>query len=235
MVVSVDGPGVRLYVLRHGEPAQRDVFYGHYDMALSPRGLSQARAQAERLGDIPFVAIYSSDLQRAYRGAQLLAERRGLSVRVEPGLREMGLGALEAMPYVEARERYPEWVGLSYRQMLDVRMPGGGESVRDLSVRVYASVERLAAEHARPATNGRWPPVLLYGHNTVARILLARAAGAGVRGYTRFIQRYGAINRIDLPIDRADADGTPDHRIDWDAASIGYTNRDPLASVQPER
>ncbi|MEM9459337.1 MAG: hypothetical protein AAGF11_34480 [Myxococcota bacterium] len=37
------------------------------------------------------------------------------------------------------------------------------------------------------------------------------------------------------PIDRADAEGTLAHRIDWDVASIGYLHRDPLASVQSER
>lgn len=229
MVVSE--AGVRLYVLRHGEPARRDLFYGHYDIGLSDRGLEQARAQAERLGEIPFVAIYSSDLQRAHQGAALVAERRGLAVRIDPELREMSLGALEAMPHAEARERYPQWAGRSYFDMLDARMPQGGESVRDLSERVLASVERVAAEHAAVASEGRWPPVLLYVHNTVARVVLAVAAGAGVAGYTRFEQRYGAINRVDVPVSRSGRAGELGNRVDWPRASIGYTNRDPLAST----
>lgn len=224
--------GLRLYVLRHGEPERRDVFYGHHDIALSGRGMAQARAQAECLDRVPLVAIYSSDLRRALCGAQLLAQRRGLRVQVEPDLREMGLGALEALSYEEAVRRHPQWAGLSYQDMLDTRLPEGGESVRDLSVRVLASVERLAAEHAAPAATGRWPAVLLYAHNTVARVLLALAAGAGVAGYTRFVQRYGAINRIDVPMRPEGGDGEPADRIDWDAACIGYSNRDPLASAQ---
>jgi broad specificity phosphatase PhoE len=232
VVVKTPGVGLRLYVLRHGEPERRDMFYGHYDIGLSPRGVEQARAQAERLREVPLQAIYSSDLQRAQRGAALVAEGRELRVRIDSDLREMSLGVLEAMPHAEAMERYPQWAGRSYLDMLDVRMPDGGESVRDLSHRVLASVERLALEHAGPATCGHWPTVLMVAHNTVARVLLAMAAGSGVGGYRRFIQRYGAINRIDVPMHDG---GQMAGSIDWAAASIGYTNRDPLASVHSER
>jgi len=223
--------GLRLYVLRHGEPAHLDLFYGHHDIDLSERGLEQAHAQAERLGRIPFTAIYSSDLRRAHRGALLVAERCGVPVTIDPDLREMCLGALEAMPHSEAMQRYPQWAGRSYLDMLDARMPGGGESVRDCSTRVFASIERVAAAHAGLGDQGRWPTVLVYVHNTVARVLLARAAGAGVAGYTRFVQRYGAINRIEVPVGRASADGERGDSIDWERATIGYTNRDPLTSV----
>lgn len=223
--------GLRLYVLRHGEPERRDLFYGHHDLGLSPLGLEQARAQASRLATVPFVAIYSSDLARARSGAQRVAEPCGLPLRLEPDLREMAMGELEGMAHVEALRRHPEWAGRSYLEMLDVRIPGGGESVRDVSQRALACVERIAGAHAGPPTAGRWPPVLVYTHNTVGRILLARAAGAGVAGYRAFLQRYGAMNRIDVPV-RADASAhEAGERIDWGAASIGYTNRDPLAAT----
>lgn len=230
-----EGSGLRLYVLRHGEPERRDLFYGHYDIDLSPRGLEQAQAQAQQLGRIPFSAIYSSDLRRAHRGATLVAERCGVSVTIDPDLREMSLGALEAMPHAEAMQRYPEWAGRSYLDMLDARMPEGGESVRDCATRVFASLERIAAAHAGVREQRRWPTVLVYVHNTVARVLLARAAGAGVAGYTRFDQRYGAINRLDVPVVGSRADGERGDSIDWQRASIGYANRDPLASARQER
>ena len=157
-----------------------------------------------------------------------MAERRGLGVRIETDLREMSLGELEGMPHLEAKERYPEWAGRSYFDMLDARMPGGGESVRDLSVRVLACLERIAAEHADVAEAGRWPTVLVYAHNTVARVLLAQAAGVGVSGYPRFLQRYGAINRLEIPVAEEASDGGAGG-IQWDRATIAYCNRDPLA------
>ncbi len=233
--------GLRLYVLRHGEPERRDLFYGHYDLRLSAHGLEQARAQAEQLSVVPFVAIYSSDLMRARVGAQLIAERCGISLRVEPDLREMSMGELEGVAHSDALERYPQWARRSYLEMLDVRMPGGGESVRDLSQRALACVERIAVAHAGPASEGRWPTVLVYAHNTVGRVLLARAAGGTVAGYRAFVQRYGAMNRIDVPVHAEGNGGGSEggneaqrgnerERIDWSRAAIGYSNRDPLAA-----
>lgn len=228
MVVERKTAGLRLYVLRHGEPARRDLFYGVHDIDLSERGLAQARGQAECLGEVPFAAIYSSDLMRASKGAALIAERCGVQVQIEPDLREMHLGQLEAMPHAEAMERYPSWAGRSYFEMLDARMPGGGESVRDLAQRVLPCLDRIAQAQAGPSVHGRWPTVVVYAHNTVARVLLAEAAGVGVSGYPKFTQRYGAINRIDAPVDAAGA-------VDWSGATIVYSNRDPLASTVSRR
>ncbi len=235
MVVKAGSPGIRLYVLRHGEPERLDLFYGHHDIALSPKGQRQAQGQARCLGDIPFVAIYSSDSQRAIYGARLIAARRELDIRVRPQLREMSLGSLEAVPHAEAMRRAPQWASRPYFDMLDARMPGGGESVRDLAERVLPTVEGIARAHAAEPTAGRWPTVLIYAHNTVARVVLAQAAGVGVRGYPRFSQRYGAINRIDIGVDpqRVESDDGP--FLDWDHAQIGYTNRDPLAPSALER
>ena len=186
---------LRIYVLRHGEPADTGMFYGHHDVALSDRGRRQVVEQVAALERERIDAIYASDLVRAQDGARALAQPRGLEVRIEPALREMHLGQLECLSHTEAARRHPELAGRSYLDMLDFRMPGGGESVRDLAARVYRSVDAIVREHCEPAAR----TILLYAHNTVNRVLLARAAGLGAPGYGRFAQRYGAINRIDLP------------------------------------
>lgn len=187
---------LRIYVLRHGEPADTGMFYGHHDVDLSERGHEQIAAQVRALSGENIDAIYASDLGRARFGALALAEARGLEVCIEPDLREMHLGHLECLPHTEAARRYPELASRSYMDMLDFRMPGGGESVRDLAERVYRRVDAIVDAHrGAPART-----VLLYAHNTVNRVLLSRAVGLGAGGYGRFAQQYGAINRIDLPL-----------------------------------
>lgn len=62
-----------LYLVRHGE--QQDAEYGVHDGPLSPRGVRQARAIAERLGGIPFTGAWTSPLQRAQETARILTER----------------------------------------------------------------------------------------------------------------------------------------------------------------
>ena len=208
------GAAVRLYLLRHGEPERRDLFYGHHDVGLSERGREQARSQAAALTGSGIVAVYASDLTRASWGAQQVAEPHGLSPTTSAALREMHLGRLENVPYAEAFERFPEVAMRSYRDMLEFRMPDGGESVRDVAARVVPFVEQIAVRHADTSR----PGVVVYAHNTVTRLLLGQAAGLGPAGYVAFRQRYGAINRVDLSV-RDDA-------VQWDRATIAYANRD---------
>ncbi|TPW76519.1 histidine phosphatase family protein [Schumannella soli] len=70
-----------LYLVRHGE--QRDAEFGLPDGPLSPRGVRQARAIAERLGGVPFDAAYTSPLQRAQETAKIMTERLP-SLEAEP-------------------------------------------------------------------------------------------------------------------------------------------------------
>lgn len=190
---------LRLYLLRHGEPELLDGFYGHEDVALSPRGRTQAAAQARALADLPLQAIYCSDLQRTGAGAALLAATAGRPAPVALlALREMHLGVLERVRFVDAKVRHPELTARRYEDMLDFRMPGGGESVQDVATRVLPCVAELIARHARTSPEGQPPAIALVAHNTVNRILLACATGLGPTGYIRFDQSLGAINRVDL-------------------------------------
>ena len=62
-----------LYLVRHGE--QQDAQYGLPDGPLSPRGIRQAQAIAERLGGVPFTGAWTSPLQRAQETARIMTER----------------------------------------------------------------------------------------------------------------------------------------------------------------
>ena len=62
-----------LYLVRHGE--QQDAEYGLPDGPLSPRGVRQAHAIAERLGGVPFSGAWTSPLTRAQETARIMTER----------------------------------------------------------------------------------------------------------------------------------------------------------------
>lgn len=210
-----------LYLLRHGEPDLHGGFYGHADVPLSARGRAQAEAQARALAGRELVALYSSDLARAVDGAALLA-RPGLVPEALSALREMHLGVLERLTFVDAMARHPELAGRSYEDMLEFRMPEGGESVGDVAARVLPCVAEIVARHARAGSpKGQVPAVAIVAHNTVLRILLACAAGLGAAGYYRFEQALGTIDRVDIGDDWASDV--------WRAARIVVSN------WQPER
>ncbi|MEU6733322.1 bifunctional RNase H/acid phosphatase [Streptomyces physcomitrii] len=169
------GTPTTFVLLRHGEtaltPQKRFSGSGGSDPALSAAGREQARRAAAALAARGTVqAVVSSPLARCRETAQAAADRLGLPVTVEEGLRETDFGAWEGLTFGEVQARHPEdlaaWLGSP-----GAEPTGGGESFEAVAVRVEAARQRLLAAHA-----GR--TVLLVSHVTPIKTLVRLALGA---------------------------------------------------------
>ena len=102
-----------LLLVRHGETDWNadGRLQGQTDRPLSDFGRRQARQLADELADEELEAIYSSDLSRARETAEIVGERLGLPVVLDPDLREKDWGTWEGLTAVE-RDRV-EFVGES--------------------------------------------------------------------------------------------------------------------------
>ena len=102
-----------LLLVRHGETDWNadGRLQGHTDRPLSEFGRLQAQRLAEELEGEQLEAIYSSDLARARETAEIVSERLGLPVELNPDLREKDWGNWEGLIAVE-RDRV-EFVGES--------------------------------------------------------------------------------------------------------------------------
>ncbi len=148
-------PGAaELLVVRHGESAPAfegeafPLMDGHGDPPLAEEGHEQAERVADRLvaSGERIAAIYVTSLQRTHQTAAPLAERLGLTPRVERDLREVFLGeweggelrrkVIDADPIAVAMFELGRW---------DV-IPGA-EPDDDFRDRVRAGIERIAAAH----------------------------------------------------------------------------------------
>lgn len=134
--------------VRHGETAwnRESRIQGHLDIPLSPLGLAQAQRLAQALAGEPLDAIYASDLGRARRTAAAVAERVGLPVQEDAGLRERGFGCFEGLSWSEIESRWPEQALRWKRRDPDFGAEGG-ERLRDFYARAVGTVERLAQAH----------------------------------------------------------------------------------------
>ncbi|MFJ8213210.1 bifunctional RNase H/acid phosphatase [Streptomyces sp. NPDC096033] len=169
------GAPATFVLLRHGEtaltPQKRFSGSGGTDPELSPAGRRQAAAVAEALAARGTVqAVVSSPLRRCRETAQAVADRLGLPVTVEEGLRETDFGAWEGLTFAEVRERFPD----DLQAWLDspkAAPTGGGESFAAVTRRVSATRDRLLSAYA-----GR--TVLLVTHVTPVKTLVRLALGA---------------------------------------------------------
>lgn len=140
---------MEIYLVRHGETVwnTQQRYQGATDVPLSERGVWQAQRLADWFEQIPLVAVYASDLSRAFQTAEIIARPHNLKVELLPEFREMSFGEWEGLTASEIESKY----GLSfYCRWLEnpeaVSIPGA-ESLRSLLKRTLAGIDRIAKRH----------------------------------------------------------------------------------------
>jgi 2,3-bisphosphoglycerate-dependent phosphoglycerate mutase len=180
----------RLILIRHGETAWNRAtrIQGHTDIPLSPLGLAQAERLAEALADEPLAAIYASDLSRARQTAEAVARARGLSVRLDPDLRERAFGRFEGLSWDEIARDYPEDAARWRRRDPDFAV-GGGESLNVFSARCLQAARRSAAAHPGQS-------IALVAHGGVLDCLYRAATRAALEAPRSWQLGNASINRL---------------------------------------
>jgi|SRR5690625_1116498 len=130
----------RIVLWRHGrtEYNLQGRFQGQIDIPLDDVGRSQADSAATHLALEEPAAIISSDLSRAHQTAEALAQRVGLEVEVDEGLREINAGAWEGLTRPEILADWPDDYH-AWRRGEFIRV-GGGETRPELAERVAAAI-----------------------------------------------------------------------------------------------
>lgn len=86
-----------LYLVRHGETEwnKKGIIQGKSDIPLNSNGIKQAGNLAEKLKNLKFDKIYSSDLQRAGKTAEIIAANRDITIITDRAIRERDFGRFE--------------------------------------------------------------------------------------------------------------------------------------------
>lgn len=181
----------KVYLMRHGEVANHGEkrYNGHIDVDITENGVQQMYRLAGLLEGKNIVAIYSSDLLRSAKGAEIISRRIGKSYTPLRELRERSLGAWEGLTAEEINMRFPDEYLLWRADLLNYRPPGG-ECLLDVRNRILPVFRNLVLSHP-----GQDIAMLLHGG--VNRVILADALGLDVRNLFRVDQAYGALNVID--------------------------------------
>jgi broad specificity phosphatase PhoE len=121
-----------LLLVRHGETDwnAEGKLQGHTDRPLNEYGRRQAQTLADRLAGESIDAVYASDLSRARETAEIVGEKLGLTVAVDPDLREKNWG---------------NWEGLTSDERLHIAYEG--ETSEDHRERTLRAVQRIVERH----------------------------------------------------------------------------------------
>jgi len=157
---------------------------------LSQSGIDQAQKLGLALKDMDIGAIYSSPLKRALDTAQAIASHHGLEVRIEPALKEMEVGELEGVPIAELGTSFSKYM-VEWRQGGGTAKLPGGESLVDLSDRVWAAVQSMIE-------GDKHGNVVLVSHYFVTVAIICRALGMPVTQIGRVRVHNASISTLDF-------------------------------------
>jgi len=134
-------------LVRHGETEWnvQHRIQGQGDSALTEAGERQAELLGDRLAGTHIDAVYSSDLTRALRTAEAIAERHALRPILDRGLRERGFGRWEGLTLDQAREDDAEALDMWQNDLENFRPPGA-ESSNDMRRRACDALQRILAD-----------------------------------------------------------------------------------------
>lgn len=179
-------------LVRHGETTWNleGRRQGQSDSPLTARGLAQACAIAARLaaGPAQAVALYSSDLPRAWRTAAEISATCGLPVVGDERLREKSFGVIEGLTQAEVEARYPQVAACLMEKRPDYAPPGG-ESLAAAQQRGINALADLAQRHA----GGR---VIVVSHGALLGMFLRHVLGLALTAPRRFTLENGSLSFV---------------------------------------
>ena len=134
---------IRLILVRHGltQWNEEKRYLGDSDIPLNQNGKQQAVALMHALKKERFDQIFASNLKRAFETATIIKNDREVSLISDVRLRELNLGALEGLTFLEAKIKYPDMLS-TWLENYD-KPPDGGELFSSLAERVSSFLDDL--------------------------------------------------------------------------------------------
>ena len=220
----------KIYLIRHGETegAETKRYKGHIDVPLSSNGIEQIRrvagyisSEVRKFGSSEVTpalprfrasalsGVYCSDLSRAVKSAEIIAEPHGLKPIIMPELRERNFGLWEGMSFDEIREKWPDAFNAWAANPLEFS-PMNGEStvdVRDRAVDAFNGIIQKSSSCPESSSglnrlnglNGlNDVSIAIVSHGGINRVILCHLLGIPLENIFRVEQDYGCLNIIEM-------------------------------------
>lgn len=185
----------KLYLIRHGETegAEKKRYKGHIDVPLSDNGIMQVKAMSGYVaqnGGKAIKAVYTSDLGRAVKSAEIIAEPLGLKPVIVKGLRERSFGRWEGMSFDEIADKYPDEFKAWADNPLEFS-PMEGESTIEIRDRAMQAFNRLIDKH-------RGEDIAVVAHGGINRVIICELLRIPLENIFRIEQDFAAMNLIEF-------------------------------------
>lgn len=179
---------VTIILLRHGETAYNangNQYCGRTDIALTAKGIDQAKRMQHLLEGYRFDAVCCSPLMRARQTAEI-ASGAVHDLQLDNRLMEIDFGLWEGKPASEFIDEDPQTWENWLQSPEDYAAGKIGETGRQVIDRVKSFYDDILERY-----DGK--TVLIVGHNGINRLFLAYQLGMPLANYRRIVQENAAL------------------------------------------
>lgn len=134
------------YLTRHGQTEwnEKKILQGQLDSALTELGINQAKDLAQKLRNIEFDLVFSSDLLRAKRTAEIVTLERNLEIKTSKLLRERHFGHLQGSRESKSSDWDKAYTKLTDKQKFTYKLTPKIESDEELVERLFQFIRETA-------------------------------------------------------------------------------------------
>lgn len=169
------------YIVRHAqsEANKKGLRGGQTDFAISEEGILEAKERAKDLSSISFDAVFSSDLVRAQKTAEIIALRNKLIVETTKILRERAWGSkLEGLTVEETEKYMGNFESMSKEERYKIKLFEDMESDEEVISRFFTFLRETAI--AYPGKT-----VLVVSHGNIMRTALVHLGMGTIQEFNR--------------------------------------------------
>lgn len=137
-----------LYLVRHGvtQSNKEKIYVGWGEEKLVEEGVMQAEQVGEKMRGWGISGVYASPIKRAIQTAQILNRYVKKELKIEPGLKEIKMGAWEGLSEKEIIAKYPAEHALWLKKPAELKLEGR-ETLLDVQQRAVRAVNKILEEN----------------------------------------------------------------------------------------
>ena len=194
-------------IFRHAESNwnKKGIFQGQKNPKLSSNGLIQASKIHLGLKGLSLDYIYSSDLERAKKTAEILNNSLRLPIEITDNIREIGFGEWEGLKRNEVQTKYPYEYNQWIRNGLILDKIKDAETLDHLTTRLTQFIADVKLRHTDEKN------IVVVSHGGTIRILAKMLLGLTIEQPISMSTNNTGISIIECPLTKNDSRPTIHH------------------------
>lgn len=185
---------LKLYLIRHGQTKWNceSKTQGCRNIELSDLGVLQSKLVANKLKKIDenYLKIFTSDLDRCYVTAKIIAEELKVDIEVHRDLREMSFGEWEGLTHEEIRQSYYNEYLTWRNEPYNAAIPKG-EDLKAVQARCLKAVRTIIDKYDDGS-------IIIISHGVAIKTIILGILGLDLKYFYNITLSNASLNKLEF-------------------------------------